>query len=316
MELYQLRGFAAVAEQGHLTRAADKLHVSQPALSAQIKALEDELGVELFERRSDGMGLTPAGRQLLASAREVIDAASALRAKASALGGEVQGTLRVGTLADPAFVRLPEVLLGAAERYPLLDIAITHQVTSEVFAQVRDGTLDASFYFGDAQDATVGSMQLRNFGLAVVAPAAWRERVEGATFADLAALPWILTPPATSLRTLCDALFARHGVSPDARVSADNEEVLRALVVAGVGVSLVREDHARALSAEGSVVIWEGERLRSALRFVWNRRREGEPALRALIGLVRAAWAQRAEGREPLAGTAGSRVARRRTRQR
>jgi DNA-binding transcriptional LysR family regulator len=316
MELYQLRGFAAVAEQGHLTRAADKLHVSQPALSAQIKALEDDLGVELFERRPDGMGLTPAGRQLLASAREVIDAAAALRAKAHALGGEVQGTLRVGTLADPDFVRLPEVLLHAAERFPLLDIEIKHQVTSEVFAQVRDGTLDASFYFGEVQDAAVGSMPLRSFGLAIVAPSAWRERVEGASFADLAALPWILTPPDTSLRTLCDALFARHGVSPDARVSADNEEVLRALVVAGVGVSLVREDHARTLAAEGSAVVWEGERLRSALRFVWNRRREGEPALKAMIGLVRAAWAPRTEARGPRPASVGAPAERRRPRHR
>ena len=65
MELYQLRTFAAVAELGHLTRAAEQLHISQPAVSAQVRALEEELGVVLFERSSSGMQLTPAGRQLL-----------------------------------------------------------------------------------------------------------------------------------------------------------------------------------------------------------------------------------------------------------
>jgi DNA-binding transcriptional LysR family regulator len=65
MELYQLRSFAAVAELGHLTRASERLHISQPAVSAQIKALEDELGVALFERVSSGMVLTSAGRKLL-----------------------------------------------------------------------------------------------------------------------------------------------------------------------------------------------------------------------------------------------------------
>ena len=69
MELYQLRSFVAVAEAGHLTRAADRLHISQPAVSAQIKALEEELEVELFQRRSSGMALTAAGKRLLGEAQ-------------------------------------------------------------------------------------------------------------------------------------------------------------------------------------------------------------------------------------------------------
>jgi DNA-binding transcriptional LysR family regulator len=75
MELYQLRSFVAVAEAAHLTRASEKLHVSQPAVSAQIKALEDELDLALFERTSSGMVLTSAGRRLLADAEKVLAAA-------------------------------------------------------------------------------------------------------------------------------------------------------------------------------------------------------------------------------------------------
>ena len=78
MELYQLRSFAAVAELAHLTRAAEKLHISQPAVSAQIKALEDELGVILFERTPQGMLLTAAGRKLLPEAEKVVAAAQAV----------------------------------------------------------------------------------------------------------------------------------------------------------------------------------------------------------------------------------------------
>jgi len=88
MELYQLRTFAAVAETGHLTRAAERLHISQPAVSAQIKALEDKLEVRLFERGPAGMTLTRAGARLLEQAAKVIAAAEELRNLAKALTGE------------------------------------------------------------------------------------------------------------------------------------------------------------------------------------------------------------------------------------
>ena len=116
MELYQLRSFAAVAEFAHLTRAAEKLHISQPAVSAQIKALEDELGVVLFERTPSGMVLTSAGRKLLPEAEKVIAAAQVLRSRARAIKGEVSGRVRVGTVSDPGFVRVGDFLAQAEPR--------------------------------------------------------------------------------------------------------------------------------------------------------------------------------------------------------
>src|ERR1700720_3263893 len=113
MELYQLRSFAAVAEAGHLTRAAQKLHISQPALSAQIKALEDELGLTLFERTSTGMTLTAAGKRLLAEADKIPAASQTFEAEARALTGGVAGKARVGTLSDPEFIRLGEFMAAA-----------------------------------------------------------------------------------------------------------------------------------------------------------------------------------------------------------
>ena len=101
MELYQLRSFAAVAELGHLTRAAERLHVSQPAVSAQSKALEDDLSVLLFERGAAGMTLTAAGRELLPDALRVIAAAQGLRSHALALRGELGGRVQLGSVADP-----------------------------------------------------------------------------------------------------------------------------------------------------------------------------------------------------------------------
>src|SRR5690348_18262539 len=131
MELYQLRSFAAVAELGHLTRAAERLHVSQPAVSAQIKALEDELSVVLFERGAAGMALTAGGRQLLPEAERVVAAAQSLRSQALALRGEIAGRVRLGTVSDPDLTRLPDVLRRAVDRFPLLDIDVHQEIRSE-----------------------------------------------------------------------------------------------------------------------------------------------------------------------------------------
>ena len=221
MELYQLRSFAAVAEAGHLTRAAEKLHVSQPAVSAQIKALEDELELALFERTSSGMVLTTAGQTLLAYAQKVMTAAQALRNEAKALKGEVAGRVRVGTMSDPGFIRIGEFLSATVERYPLLQLELHQEVTGEAFAKVRDGDLDGSFYYGDLEHRLVGRMRLRGVTYRVAAPAAWKNRVVDADWGVIATQPWVTTPSISTHNKLLRELFHKHGIEPTKVVEAD-----------------------------------------------------------------------------------------------
>jgi DNA-binding transcriptional LysR family regulator len=181
MELYQLRSFVAVAELGHLTRAADKLHVSQPALSAQIKALEEELELELFERTSSGMLLTAAGKRLVGEAQKLLSAAQSLRNEARTIRGEVVGVARLGTLSDPKLIRVGELMSAAVERYPRIEIQLHHEVTGAAFEKVREGDLDGSFYYGKLTHPGVGAVALRDLTYRIVAPAAWKERLEHAT---------------------------------------------------------------------------------------------------------------------------------------
>src|SRR5688500_9287684 len=292
MELYQLRSFAAVAELGHLTRAAERLHVSQPALSAQIRALEETLGVTLFERGSSGMSLTAAGRRLLPAARDVVAKAAALRGVAQSMHGDVAGRLSVGTLADPGVLRLGEMLAVARDRHPLLEIELHHEVSGAAFAKVRDGELDASFYYGPLGHPAVASAPLRTLVYRVAAPAAWRGRVDAASDAEIAALPWIMTPPISTHHALATHFFAARGLAPASVVEADNEVVIRSLVVSGVGVALLREDVALAAASDGEVVLWEPAHIETTLQFIWPDARSAEPALAALVALVRERWPQ------------------------
>lgn len=298
MELYQLRSFAAVAELGHLTRAAERLHISQPAVSAQIKALEDELGVALFERVSSGMVLTAAGRSLLPPAEKVLDAAQALRSRARALRGEVIGRARVGTVSDPEFTRVGEFLATALEAHPLLEIEIHHEVTGVAFEKVRDGELDAAFYYGSLRDPDVVAVPLINFAFRIVGPATWGDRIRHASWDEMVQMPWILSPPVSTLRALLEQLFTQRGSSPLMRVEADNEAVMRSLAMAGGGITLMREDLALEAATAGEVALWNKVRLESTLQFLFLRQREHDPEIRALLDVLHQIWTSAPAGED------------------
>lgn len=290
MELYQLRSFAAVAELGHLTRAAERLHISQPAVSAQIKALEDELGVALFERVSSGMQLTSAGRNLLPAAEQVLNAANALRSRARGLRGEVIGRVRVGTVSDPEFTRVGEFLAHALEAHPLLEIEIHHEVSGAAFEKVRDGELDASFYYGSLEHPDILAVPLLDYAYRIVGPAEWGDRIRHASWEEIVQMPWIVSPRISTLRSLLEELFAQRGSSPAIRLEADNEAVMRSLVVAGGGIALMREDIALQSAAAGEIALWNRVRLETTLKFLLMRQREHDPEMRALLDVLHQIW--------------------------
>jgi DNA-binding transcriptional LysR family regulator len=290
MELYQLRSFVAVAEAGHLTRASEKLHVSQPAVSGQIKALEDELDLALFERTPGGMELTFAGRRLLADAEKVLAAAQVLRNEAKQLKGEVAEKVSVGTLSDPGLIRLGEFLGATVKRHPLLQVELHHEISGAAFAKVRDGELDASFYFGAIAHPGVKGLRLCGITYRVAGPAAWRSRVVDADWSAIAALPWIVTPPISTHYKLVHALFDEHRIEPTKVVEADEEFVIANLVASGVGLSLIREELALKKEAAGEVCLWRDVRLDTDLWFIYGVGRKGDPAIRAMLEVLADTW--------------------------
>ncbi len=304
MELNQLRAFAAVADTGQLTRAAERLHLSQPALSAQIKGLEEDLGQRLFERTSSGMSLTGAGKELLEYARRVLAAADALKSRADSLREDVLGQLRIGTVSDPDFIRVGELLGLAVERFPKLGIELHNVFSGAALEQVRSGELDASFYFGDITNAPVLGLRLRPMAYRIVAPADWADRIQTADWPAIAALPWILAPPSSTHYALVDTLLGAHGLKPTRQAEADNENVIASAVRSGVGLSLVREEIAMAMEQEGQVVIWKPAVLNTTLWFIYAADRAQDPAIRAVLALLGELWqlpdvARRGDRRTP-----------------
>ena len=286
MELYQLRSFVTVAQVGHLTRAAEKLHISQPALSGHIRALEDEFEVVLFERSPAGMQLTASGRRLLAAAERTLAAAQALRNEARAIRGAVSGSVSVGTLSDPEFQRLGQFAAATMERHPLLQLHFQREVSGEAFEDVRDGRLDASFYYGERSDPGIVSVRLTRVVYRVVAPMEWADRLENAGWAEIEREPWILTPSISSHWQLANELFRAHGVSPAKVVEADDENLISSLVASNMGMALMREDLALEKARARQVVLWKDVRLTTSLQFIHLRSRAQDPAIRALVEVL------------------------------
>ena len=290
MELYQLRTFAAVAETGHLTRASERLHISQPAVSAQIKALEEEFQVRLFERGPAGMTLTPAGSGLLEAARRVLAAAEEMKNAAKALKGEVAGRLRIGTVSDPEFIRLGGFSGRAMRRFPLLELEFHNEFSGEAVEAVHEGRLDASFYVGRIVPAHLEGLALREMPFRVVGPAAWADRVCRSDWNAMAALPWVLMPTNSTHHELAQALFHDHGMEPSRVIEADQESVIANLVASGVGLSLLPETLAHELQAAGSVCIAESPVLRAALWFIYRKERAHDPLLTGVLDVLRETW--------------------------
>lgn len=290
MELYQLRSFVAIVEAGQLTRAAAKLHISQPALSAQLRALEEKLDLVLFERKPAGMVLTPAGKKILKSANKVLAAARALQNEARLIKGKVTGTASIGTLSDPEFVRLGEFMSEAVAQYPLLQIELHQEVTGVALERVAAGEFDASFYYGGIGNPDIAGLPLRDIAYRVAAPADWTERLQNVGWSEIAEMPWIIPPPISSQHKLVWDSLRDHGVHPTNVVEADQEAVISSLVVSGLGIAFMREDVALDKFAAGEVCLWNDVRLNTTLWFIYQRERRNDPVIRALLSVQENLW--------------------------
>ena len=145
LEVSDLRSFIALSEQLHFGRAAETLHISQPAMSKQIRRLEERLGGRLLFRRSAGLHLSPAGQVLLQHARRIVaDAEAAERVTRLALKGEA-GTLRVGFGVAVLARGLPELMLRFRQRFPAVELSVKNMSTSDQVQALTDRTIDVGF---------------------------------------------------------------------------------------------------------------------------------------------------------------------------
>lgn len=289
MDLTQLRAFVTVAREGNLTRAALQLHLTQPAVSLQIKSLQHSLKVQLFVRTPTGMTLTPDGAKLLPLAERVMSGSVELVQAAHSLHSTLAGSLAIGTILDPEFTRLGAFLKLLVEAHPNISTRLQQGMSGWVEQQIRLGNLDVGYFVGSpARDCH--SLSLTTFVYNVVGPQAWRKRIEGKDWKALASLPWIWSPPESVHNRLLTSVFEQHQVDPDKVAMVDQEASMLDLVKSGIGLSLVRDSIALREARAHGLVIANAVSVTTELSFVCLNSRRHESAIARSFQLMQDLW--------------------------
>ena len=298
IELKTLRTFVTVAQLCSVTRAAEVLHMTQPALSQRLKQLAEDTGLTLFKRNARGLELTVDGLAFNVKAMQVIQALSDLDRTTRHLNGSIRGKLRIGTIIDPEFTRLGAFLRTLVEAAPHLEKDLRQGMSGNVAEWIQQGEIDAGFYLGalpdnfaPSQDPVFVQKELANFSYWVIAPQGWESRVQGKDWAGLAQLPWIGTAPASVHSRLIQHTYANESLSPNFVALVDQESSMLAMVRSGVGLSLCRDSVALTEKRRNGIVVSDRCEIPCSLSFIALHSRRLDRSILCAFDAVMAAWA-------------------------
>jgi DNA-binding transcriptional LysR family regulator len=291
IDLVQLRTFVAVAEEQHLTHAAERLHISQSAASAQLRAVEDKLNLQLFIRTNRRLELTRAGQLLLSKAKTLLNEASVFNSFARELCGKIEGELVIGASSDPAISRIGEMISSLRTKHPLIRVNLRTRQSLGSRQGLKSGELDIVVLLGQPSDTGVTYYELKKVRFSVVGPIAWKEQIENANWAELSRLPWI-TPNDSSAayKAMLGQLFGSLGLELNSVARFDNATHSRMMLEAGVGLTLMREEYAILGSKKGTLSVSPIADTQLQLFMAHLASRRNDPLIEAFLGAATDVW--------------------------
>ena len=289
MDIRQLRTFVTVARRASVTKAAEELHITQPAVSGQLKAMEEELQERLLSRTTSSVTLTQSGEALLARAEAALDAFGDFVNHARALRGQIAGRLRLGlVMLDPAALGLGELLRRMVGLHPALRIDTQVGRTSWLLDALRSAEIDGAILVCQSRPPGTRILVLEEMVFRLVVPPAWG--LAGVSLEELADKPWLRAAPRSGHEEVLRDILKATTLKPVETVEADHEQLMRALVAAGVGVGLLREPLAREAEARGEVALFGDFQARTSLAFAYAEGRSHDKAIQAVLGVLSGIW--------------------------
>jgi len=281
MEIHQLRTFVAVAREGSITRASERLYLSQPAVSAHIKAIEETLGLTLFERTARGMILTVDGQRLLAKTEQTLGAHRELIEEATRIKGRLTGKLRIGGGSNSSSEPVGRLLMGLSERCPEVEVVLQHGTSLDILDGIRNGSLDAGFYNEPgAPDADLKTIDVASFAIYLAAPRGFVDIAQPPDWQALGEYPWIYpTCGQSCCGQAAENLFRRYQFRPRKTIGIDRESVTRTLIAGGVGIGLLHANTATQAQEDNEVDILCQAHESIRVLFAFLASRENDPLL-------------------------------------
>jgi LysR family transcriptional regulator, transcription activator of glutamate synthase operon len=304
MELRQLRYLVALAEEQHFTRAAAREHIAQPALSQQIRRLEQEVGLALVERTTRRVTVTEAGRTLVARARRILSEVDAANAEMQALAGVRAGHVSVGTMHTMGPVDVSLALAVFHERHPGVELTVREQSSEELAEMLRDDVLDLAFLSVTERIETQGLVlrQLLSEQLVAVLPRnhplARRRRLR---MADLADEQFVSYREGARLRELLTYAAHRAGFEPQIKLESNESERIRRLVARGMGVAILPQSDADRSAGNVAVAALVEPSLRRDITLACREGRRLSPAAAEFLQLSQELFARPEAGDAPTA---------------
>jgi len=284
MDLRQLRYVVAVADAANFTRAAEAMHVAQPALSAGIKSLENELGVRLFDRTSRRVTMTDSGVAFVAHARQILNDADALTEEMGQYAGSIRGRVRLAMWYHLA-PGLPDFLREFIERYPAVQLSISELPAPRTFDALRRGDIDLALpLMSDDADLTdIEYVVVREErAMLVVAPSSQLASSSVVTLDQICDLPLIYPPDGTAWRGWFDGAFAGTKGPQNVVIESDEVSAVVAFASIGIGVAVMPRRVAEAIDRPiATVAIEHAPKIVTAL--AWSRTRYRGPAAQRLL---------------------------------
>jgi LysR family transcriptional regulator, transcription activator of glutamate synthase operon len=293
MELRQLRYLVALAEERHFTRAAAREHVAQPALSQQIRRLEDEIGLALVERTTRRVAMTDAGDALVARARRILAELDAAHAELQSLRGILTGHVTVGALHTMGPVDLSLALAIFHERHPGVELTVREQSSEELAEMLRVDELDLAFLSVTERIEShgLGLHQLISEELVVIVPLDHRlGKRRQIRMRELAGEHFVSYREGARLRELLVSAGHEAGFEPEVKLESNESQRIRRLVARGLGVAILPRSDVQAPGAEVAVARLVEPSLRRDITLAWREGRRHPPAAAEFIELARATF--------------------------